>query len=98
MTPNFGQGGCMAIEDAMILARCFEKYGAEELTLRRYEELRRSRTKDVTRYSRLYGAIGQWQNIFALGLRKSALSLVPENVARRLMQIVFDYDAGEVRI
>jgi 2-polyprenyl-6-methoxyphenol hydroxylase-like FAD-dependent oxidoreductase len=98
MTPNFGQGGCMAIEDAMILARCFEKYGAEERTLRRYEELRRNRTKDVTRYSRLYGAIGQWQNIFARGLRKSVLSLVPESVARRLMQIVFDYDAGEVRI
>jgi 2-polyprenyl-6-methoxyphenol hydroxylase-like FAD-dependent oxidoreductase len=98
MTPNFGQGGCMAIEDAMILARSFEKYGAEERTLRRYEEFRRSRTKDVTRYSRLYGAIGQWQNIFARGLRKSALSLVPENLARRLMQIVFDYDAGEVRI
>ena len=98
MTPNFGQGGCMAIEDAMILARCFEKYGGEERTLRRYEELRRSRTKDVTRYSRLYGGIGQWQNIFARGLRKSALSLVPETVARRLMQIVFDYDACEVRI
>ncbi len=98
MTPNFGQGGCMAIEDAMILARCFEKYGVEERTLRRYEELRRSRTKAVTRYSRLYGAIGQWQNIFARGLRKSALSLVPEDVARRLMQIVFDYDACEVRI
>ena len=98
MTPNFGQGGCMAIEDAMILARCFEKYGVEERTLRRYEELRRSRTRDVTRYSRLYGAIGQWQNIFARGLRKSALSLVPENLARRLMQIVFDYDACEVRI
>jgi len=98
MTPNFGQGGCMAIEDAMILARCFETYGAEERTLRRYEELRRSRTKAVTRYSRLYGAIGQWQNIFARGLRKSALSLVPENVARRLMQIVFDYDACKVRI
>ena len=98
MTPNFGQGGCMAIEDAMILARCLEKYGAEERALRRYEELRRGRTKAITRYSRLYGAIGQWQNILARALRKSALSLVPENVARRLMQIVFDYDACEVRI
>jgi 2-polyprenyl-6-methoxyphenol hydroxylase-like FAD-dependent oxidoreductase len=98
MTPNFGQGGCMAIEDAMILARCFHKYGGEDRALRRYEELRRSRTKAVTRYSRLYGAIGQWQNMFARGFRKSALSLAPETVARRLMQIVFDYDACEIRI
>jgi len=98
MTPNFGQGGCMAIEDAMILARCLEKYGAEEQTLRKYEDLRQGRTKAVTRYSRLYGAIGQWQNMFARGLRKSALSVVPESAARRLMQIVFDYDACEVGI
>lgn len=98
MTPNFGQGGCMAIEDAMILARCFEKYSAEEETLRKYEELRRSRTLAVTRYSRVYGAIGQWENIVARASRKSALSLVPESVARRLMQIVFDYDACEVKI
>jgi 2-polyprenyl-6-methoxyphenol hydroxylase-like FAD-dependent oxidoreductase len=98
MTPNFGQGGCMAIEDAMILARCFEKYGVEARSLRKYEELRRSRTKTVTRYSRVYGAIGQWENLFARGLRKSAFSLVPELLTRRLMQIVFDYDACEVTI
>jgi 2-polyprenyl-6-methoxyphenol hydroxylase-like FAD-dependent oxidoreductase len=29
-TPNLGQGGCMAIEDAMVLARCLKEYGAEE--------------------------------------------------------------------
>lgn len=98
MTPNFGQGGCMAIEDAMILARCLEKYGPAVPGLRRYEELRRGRTKAVARYSRMYGAIGQWENLFARGLRKSAFSLVPESVARRLMQVVFDYDGGEVRI
>src|SRR5262249_2903389 len=27
-TPNLGQGGCLAMEDAMVLARCFEKYSA----------------------------------------------------------------------
>lgn len=97
-TPNLGQGGCMAIEDAMILARCFQKYGADEETLRKYEALRYGRTAAVTRYSRVYGAVGQWEKVLARGLRKSALSLVPESVVWRLIQIVFAYDACEIGI
>ena len=92
-TPNLGQGGCLAMEDAMLLARCFAKYGASEEALRRYERARYKRTAAVSRYSRYYGAVGQWENVWARGLRRTALSLVPESLAHRLMQIVFDYDA-----
>ena len=92
-TPNLGQGGCLAMEDAMVLARCFEKYGASEEALRRYERARYKRTAAVSRYSRYYGAVGQWENVWARGLRRTALSLVPGSLAHRLMQIVFDYDA-----
>lgn len=93
-TPNLGQGGCLAMEDALVLARCFEKYGAVEEALRKYEGLRYNRTAAITKYSRYYGAVGQWENVWARGLRKTALTLVPESIARRLMQIVFDYDAS----
>lgn len=92
-TPNLGQGGCLAMEDALVLARCFKRFGATEGALRRYERLRYERTAAVTRYSRYYGAVGQWENVWARGLRRSALSLVPESFALRVMQIVFDYDA-----
>ncbi len=88
-TPNLGQGGCLAIEDALVLAGCFTKYGATEAALRNYERLRYKRTAAVTRYSRYYGGVGQWENIWARGLRKTALALVPESIARRVMQIVF---------
>jgi 2-polyprenyl-6-methoxyphenol hydroxylase-like FAD-dependent oxidoreductase len=91
-TPNLGQGGCLAMEDAFVLARCFEKFGAVEGALRRYERLRYRRTAAVTKYSRYYGAAGQWENVWARGLRKTALTLVPEAVAQDLMRIVFDYD------
>ena len=97
-TPNLGQGGCMAIEDAMVLARCFEKYGATEAALRSYEKLRYSRTTAVTQFSRVYGAVGQWESVFARAARKSMLTLVPESFARRLMQIVFDYNACDVNL
>jgi 2-polyprenyl-6-methoxyphenol hydroxylase-like FAD-dependent oxidoreductase len=95
-TPNLGQGGCLAMEDAIVLARCFEKYGAVEEALRAYERCRYKRTAAVSRYSRYYGSVGQWENVWARGLRKAVLSLVPESVARRVMQIVFNYDATSV--
>src|SRR6266496_4374736 len=96
-TPNLGQGGCMAIEDAFLLARCLHKYGVTEHALRTYERVRYPRTAAVTRYSRLYGVLGQWENTFAVGLRGQILSLLPETLMRRLMRIVFDYDANQVR-
>jgi 2-polyprenyl-6-methoxyphenol hydroxylase-like FAD-dependent oxidoreductase len=97
-TPNLGQGGCLAMEDAMVLARCFQKYGASEEALRRYERCRYKRTTAVSRYSRYYGNVGQWENVWARGFRKATLALVPEALALRLMQIVFDYDATQVNI
>lgn len=92
-TPNLGQGGCLAIEDAIVLARCFQKYGPTEAALRKYEGCRYSRTAAITKYSRYYGSIGQWENIFARGLKKSILALAPDAILQRLMQIVFNYDA-----
>lgn len=91
-TPNLGQGGCLAMEDAMVLARCFEKYGATEEALRSYERARHKRTSAISTYSRYYGSVGQWENVWARGLRRTALALVPKTLARRLMRIVFDYD------
>ena len=43
-TPNLGQGGCLAIEDAFVLARCLNNNGATEEGLRNYERSRYKRT------------------------------------------------------
>src|SRR5689334_17706991 len=97
-TPNLGQGGCLAIEDAFVLARCFEKYGPTEQAFRKYEGCRYSRTAAITKYSRYYGRVGQWQNPVSAGFKKSVLALAPSAVLQRLMQIVFDYDATTTTI
>jgi len=97
-TPNLGQGGCLAMEDAVVLARCFEKYGANEEALRRYERCRYKRTTMISRYSRYYGRVGQGENVWARAARRTALALVPEALALRLMQIFFDYDATKVDV
>jgi 2-polyprenyl-6-methoxyphenol hydroxylase-like FAD-dependent oxidoreductase len=98
MTPNLGQGGCIAIEDAAVLARCLAKYGDAHTALRIYESRRRARAAAVASYSRRYGAFGQWQSPAAVRLRASLLSSVPESVGRRLLSLVFDYDAYAVGV
>jgi 2-polyprenyl-6-methoxyphenol hydroxylase-like FAD-dependent oxidoreductase len=97
-TPNLGQGGCLAMEDAVVLARCFEKHGAKEEALRRYERCRYKRTTMISRYSRYYGSIGQSENVLVRSMRRTALALVPEALALRLMQIFFDYDATATNV
>ena len=97
-TPNLGQGGCLSIEDALVLTRCFEKYGASEEALRNYERLRQRRTAVLTKISRYYGNVGQLEKSWARALRRISLSLAPEQLAQRMMQTVFDYDATKIRV
>lgn len=97
-TPNLGQGGCLAMEDAMVLARCFEKYGVTEEALRKYEGCRYERTAAITKYSRYYGSVGQSENPIIRLVKKSLFALAPEPVMHRLVQTVFDYDATTVTV
>jgi 2-polyprenyl-6-methoxyphenol hydroxylase-like FAD-dependent oxidoreductase len=98
MTPNLGQGGCIAVEDAAILARCLAKYDDPRAALRVYESRRRARAARVASYSRRYGVFGQWQSSAATHLRARLLSSVPEALGMRLLSLVFDYDAYAVEV
>jgi 2-polyprenyl-6-methoxyphenol hydroxylase-like FAD-dependent oxidoreductase len=98
MTPNLGQGGCVAVEDAAVLARCLAKYRDVRTALLTYESRRRSRAAAVASYSRHYGAFGQWHARAAAVLRARLLSSVPESVGRKLLSLVFDYDAYQIEV
>jgi salicylate hydroxylase len=50
-TPYLGQGLNMALEDAVVLARCLERFDDAERALARYEELRRQRTTEIVHQS-----------------------------------------------
>src|SRR6201998_4241865 len=76
-TPNLGQGGCMALEDALVLAKCISGGRAIESALQRYESLRRRRTRHIQQRSLLMGHIGQWQNRAAVSGRRMVTSLLP---------------------
>lgn len=99
MTPNLGQGGCMAIEDGSVLARCLLKHGERvESALRVYERLRHARTSAVTRYSLRYGAVGQWEGGAATKMRSKLLGMLPVALGRKLLRLLFDYDAEGVAV
>jgi 2-polyprenyl-6-methoxyphenol hydroxylase-like FAD-dependent oxidoreductase len=108
LTPNLGQGGCLAIEDAAVLARCLDKYArkveidepqvAPSLALRRFENTRRTRTALIARFSRAYGFIGQWESSPAVRCRDLFLSLVPNGLTAHLLRALFEYDAYATRI
>jgi 2-polyprenyl-6-methoxyphenol hydroxylase-like FAD-dependent oxidoreductase len=97
-TPNMGQGGCMAIEDAVVLARCLSRYGDPETAFGIYERLRYSRTAQITKLSRFYGQIGQWSNPGAGWLRNSLLRLVPKRIATNGYLTFVGYDPYQVAV
>jgi 2-polyprenyl-6-methoxyphenol hydroxylase-like FAD-dependent oxidoreductase len=77
LTPNLGQGACMALEDAYVLAQCFAKGAEVSEGFRRYESLRFSHVRNAVLRSRWIGHVGQWENLLVTSLRNAVTSLLP---------------------
>lgn len=93
-TPNLGQGGCMALEDALVLAKCIGKEMPVETGLRRYESLRYSRTRHVQKRSLMMGHIGQWENRFVVGGRQVVTNLLPARWFEHNLRKVYSYETS----
>jgi 2-polyprenyl-6-methoxyphenol hydroxylase-like FAD-dependent oxidoreductase len=79
MTPNLGQGGCQAIEDAVVLAEELDKTKPDAFA--RYEKRRLSRANGFVQASRRMGALAQLENGAARTLRDWLMRLTPDSVA-----------------
>ncbi|XP_062209930.1 monooxygenase 2-like [Phragmites australis] len=102
MTPELGQGGCSALEDGVVLARCLgeavlgegARVGTEkeriESGLREYAGIRRWRSIELIATAYVVGFVQQSHNEIISFLRDKFLSGV---LARRLMKMA-DYDCG----
>ncbi len=91
-TPNLGQGGCMALEDALVLAKCLSNERSIESALQRYETLRRRRTRHIQQRSLLMGHIGQWQNRAVVAGRGVVTSLLPAALFEHNLRRVYAYE------
>ncbi|HYP98327.1 MAG TPA: FAD-dependent monooxygenase [Polyangiaceae bacterium] len=81
-TPNLGQGGCMAIEDAVVLAHCLNKHATLAEALGAYERKRVEHTSKIVNASWQFGRIAQLEGSFSTWLRDLALRATPESQVR----------------
>jgi 2-polyprenyl-6-methoxyphenol hydroxylase-like FAD-dependent oxidoreductase len=77
LTPNLGQGACMAIEDAFVLAQCLRDCGGVGEAFRRYESLRFRHVRNTILRSRWIGRVGQWEARAAVAVRDAVTRLLP---------------------
>ena len=91
-TPNMGQGGCLALEDSIVLTKCLQNSAAPDAAFREFENLRFARAKFINRRSLLFGRVGQWQNDFAVGLRDVLTKYTPPSSLERNLASVYDYE------
>lgn len=80
MTPNLGQGGCQALEDAATLTLAVDTQPDVPTALRRYDELRRPRTQALARKSRMSGTVSHLSWAPARVARNALLRALPEKV------------------
>jgi len=92
-TPNLGQGGCMALEDAVVLAKCLGSGLLLRTALRRYEALRRHRTRHIQQRSLLMGYIGQWRAPLFVNGRNIVTRMLPARLIERNLRSVDSYAA-----
>ena len=91
-TPNLGQGGCLAIEDGLVLARCLAEHPPPQ-AFAAFESARYRRTARVVRESRWIGRMGQAGGALATA-RDLATRLTPGGAFAQRLAWLFDYDAA----
>ncbi|MEW5928205.1 MAG: FAD-dependent monooxygenase [Gemmatimonadota bacterium] len=88
-TPNLGQGGAQAIEDAWVLADRLATHARPEDAFATYQGIRERKARMVVDTSRRLGGIVHFSNPLARGLRNAALRLTPASLARKQVEALY---------
>lgn len=91
-TPNMGQGACMAMESAYVLARALGEEPDYKSALKRYENERHERTAWITNTSWSIGRGGQVENPLLIGLRNFIVKITPTGAMQRNLHQAAGYD------
>ena len=82
MTPNLGQGGGQALEDAIVLAAAVSQTRDVATALAHYDRERRARTQAMSQAATRQLRFGQQlHNPIAVAMRNTAVALTPDRVA-----------------
>jgi len=77
VTPDLGQGACLALEDAVVLARCLSAAPDVPAALRAYDAARVGRAAFLARQSRWMVRLGQLRHRGLCRLRNALVRLTP---------------------
>jgi len=89
-TPNMGQGGGQAVEDAWFLSQILKEEPLPELAFKRFQEKRRKKVDQVVRTSWQIGKIAHLP--FGQGLRNFLLRKTPKALAEKQMLALYNID------
>ncbi|QDV24521.1 FAD-dependent oxidoreductase [Aureliella helgolandensis] len=94
-TPNLGQGGCLAIEDAACLYYLFSRSLPLEEIMPEFVQLRYARAATINRDSLRLGRTGQWNGRVACWLRDAiAKQLIPILGVQEMLKHARNVDPG----
>lgn len=85
-TPNLGQGGAQAVEDALSLTLKLKAFGPSEQALEAYAQARVRRVTGIVKRSWHLGRAAHWEHPFLKRLRNLALRAVPAGAQQRQME------------
>ena len=88
-TPNMGQGGCQAIEDAWYLTEYLERHGNVAEAFAAYEQFRRPKVNFVVNTSFMLGKMSNLGGVLGHRLRNWVLSATPKKMAEGQLETLF---------
>jgi 2-polyprenyl-6-methoxyphenol hydroxylase-like FAD-dependent oxidoreductase len=92
MTPNMGQGGCQAVEDAVVLARCLALEPELSAALAAYERRRLPRANQFVSRSFQLGRFTQLENPVGRFMRDTLMRLIPAGATLRQLRDVMRFE------
>ena len=92
--PSLGMGAALALEDAVVLARCLKEHDDVRSALIRYQELRRPRVKKIVRASAFLAKTEQLRSPVACRLRDLSSMITPEPILRAATRPLMTFEPG----
>jgi 2-polyprenyl-6-methoxyphenol hydroxylase-like FAD-dependent oxidoreductase len=92
MTPNLGQGGGQAIEDAYVLAAALAAQPTHEAAFEEYQRVRLRKARWVVNTAWRFGKVAHLRSRLGRRLRDAAVRLTPRWVNDRIMDRLYALD------
>lgn len=96
MTPHLGQGGCQALEDAVVLAAALATTADMDAALAHYDRQRRPRVDAIRRTAARVGRMNALSNPVAVAARNSLVRLTPSALGIRSMARISRWEPPHV--